>query len=180
MKHNHVQAGGQHFAPKHNRKKSRFPLGIFLGYLFLITLMLTNITISRYISKHTAGDGARVAVMASKASITVEPMVGHPGDADLIPISVTNKDGDRVCEVAQSYSVEVRNLTGNLPLEFAFYEDQACSTPVTGMPSGTFAAGTEASEQFWLRVTWPETQNNPELAFALDACEITVLAEQID
>ena len=161
-------------------KRRRFPLALFLGYLFLVTLLLTNITISGYVTKHSTSDGARVAIMASSASIRVEPMIGYPGDSKVIPISVANQDGDKVCEVAQSYSVEVRNLTGNLPLEFAFYKDSACTVPVNGVPSGTFAAGSAGNEQFWLKITWPEAKNDPELAFALDACEITVLAEQID
>lgn len=47
---------------KYERKKSRrLPIHVILGYLLLLTVLLTGVTVSKYVTSTPGGDSARVA-----------------------------------------------------------------------------------------------------------------------
>ena len=172
--HTSVTAGG-----KRVKKRSRPPLSVYLIYLIVLTLAVTGVTFSEYVSSAYGSSTTQVAVMASSTSFTIPNLTGHPGSTRVVGIELTNVENDAVCEVTQSYEVSVRHLMGQIPLEYAFYEDEACTKPAT--PSGTFQAGDSETRTLWLEIYWPDgTNDSPELSFALNACEIKIIAQQID
>jgi len=166
--------------PKKNNKL-RLPLSVYLVYLLVATVVMTGVTFSGYITTVTGSDEVRVAVMATDATITVTDQVPVcPGDSVKIPVVISNRDKDgRICEVAQAYQLSVTQLEDNLPLVFAVYKDEDCTVQVTS-PGGEFAASTERTDKYWIKVTWPEEKNSASYTLLVDALVITISAEQID
>lgn len=167
--------------PKYLRKnKIRLPLSAYLIYLLVLTTLITGVSFSSYVASSQSIDEARVAVMAVDAVIDVTDLMinQYPGGVTVIPVIVTNQDGARICEVAQEYSVTLERLSENLPLQYTFYEDSACTKEVQ-TPGGLLAAGTLEEDRFWLKITWPEPGNAAD-AFEIDAFRIVVHAQQID
>lgn len=167
--------------PKYLRKnKIRLPLSAYLIYLLVLTTLITGVSFSSYVASSQSVDEARVAVMAVDAVIDVTNLMinQHPGGVTVIPVTVTNQDGSRICEVAQAYTLEVERLSENLPLNYTFYEDSACTKEVQA-PDGLLAAGTLEEDHFWLKVTWPAPGNAAD-AFEIDAFRIVVHAQQVD
>jgi len=169
----------EHEQEKHTpKKKFRVPTSVVLTYFVVVTLLLTGVTLSGYVTSASALDVARVAIMASSATITSGTIPGHPGATVVKKIEISNKQDDTVCEVAQKYEITVRNLTENLPLTFAFFKDEACTVPAE--LTGSFAAGEAAKTDYYLRIHWPAENNQAKLAFELDAYEVKIIAQQVD
>lgn len=176
-------------------KKYRNRVGTLAAVLLSLSLVTTSMVsglMARHVSQSSGGDTARVAVMASNVEIPLGNVVMiHPGETNIVPIKLTNKDGNVICEVDQRYIMTVEPISesiNNLPLEYSLYKDEGCKdeaeitvdgSTLSGA-EGTFEASVEQTASYWLKVTWPKDQNNAYLAFEIDALKVKVRAEQID
>ena len=159
------------------RSHLRICLPIFLCLLAL-SFTLTSGIFARYTTKFTGSDEARVAAFVFQAESTgateivdIENNIKNPGDDFVYLFKVTNRDGAKICEVAQEYTVLVE-IDGNMPLVCTLVKNSdppLSFDTFTGSENslnsiGTLAAGTEESDSFRLTVEWPDTENGAEYA----------------
>ena len=172
-----------------NQRKPKLNIPMLLAsVLFCLTLVTTCLVSSlfaRYTASSTGFDSARVAVMAMNKTVTLNsPLIAAPGEEKVFTVRVTNKEGARVCEVAQQYILYVENMSGNMDLTYEFvgatptnYIDAAGNEHIA--VTGYFAPGEERSITYTVKVKWNASQ--PErMAFEVDALRIVVLASQVD
>lgn len=165
------------YTGKYQKKRiRRVPLSAWLCYALVVTMALTGITLSGYVSSASDQDGARVAVMgAGVQALTTDQIYICPGEKVQIPFSITNTDAlGRVSEVTLNYSITVENIENNLPLTWELYSGDAVAAY-----SGRLNPGQEQTLSYSLEVTWPAEQNASAMAFEVDALRITVTAEQV-
>jgi len=87
-------------------------------------------------------------------------------------------DGEkRVSDVTLECSLTAENLTNNIPLQFAFYEDAGRTKPLDTV---TLTPGQESSQAFYLVISWPSNYNDGSYAFEIDAVRIIATATQVD
>ena len=166
-----------------NKKKLQLPLRVYLGYILLATLLFTGVSFSKFASTSSGQDGARVAVMASDASFTLNSIQMQPGTTYVeIPVTLTNKKNGRVCEVEQEYTLYVENITQNVDLTFTYYDNRGDLIMDNGQPAtevrGFFYAAAEATATYTIRISW-EAPQPEDLSQAVDALRVYVLAEQV-
>lgn len=165
------------YTGKYEKRRSvRLPLSVWLSYILVITMVLTGVTLSGYVSSASDEQTARVAVMGAGAQMLVTDQLHiAPGETLEIPFEICNKDElGRVCEVALRYTLSVRNIENNLPLTWELYYGNE-----TGVSEGSLKAGEAQSDRYTLKVSWPTDKNDAALAFEVDAFEISIVAEQI-
>lgn len=156
-------------------------LACILFCLTLFSLHLTGGLYAKYTAKAKGEDAVRVAVMAMDATLVIdEDIYIAPGETQDFEIILTNKEGDRICEVVQNYTLSVKNLTENMKLNFEYYAVDGENATKVVEASGVFPAGIETSENYRVRVTWPDAPQPANQAFEVDALQLIVNAEQID
>ena len=154
--------------------------------LFAVVLLTTHLSggiYAKYTSTVEASSTARVAAYVfelTNADQTETVPVTYTANGDgIYKIEVSNTDGTRICEVSQTYTVTVENLTGNVNFTFTLYSDADCQNPIEGTPTGTLPAGVEETDYIYLKITLPENADH-SLAYEIDLLNISVSAEQID
>ena len=140
--------------------------------------------------RHSTNTFSKVAVMANSVSTNMQSAIDiYPGCEPVIcPIVITNKDQNRVCEVAQEFVIEVKRYTAeNIPLVIGLYSDQLCTEIIgideTGVYSSEkfkFKANVEETKTYYLKIEWPEEENNENLSLEIETLSINVIASQID
>lgn len=162
-----------------------------LIFLYIVTaIIVITLSFSRFESTVAGESVARVAVMANAVTTDVElPISGHPGMNSIIcPIVFTNKEQDKVCEVSQVYTLEIkRQEYSNLPLMYELYKDKYCTEIMSPDENGIYAseefyfsAGQEETKTYYLKIDWPKEINDEYLAFEIDYFSINVVATQVD
>ena len=168
------------------QKKMRLPLSIYLTYLLAATLLFTGVSYSRYATTASGEASTRVAAMASDSTAVINgTLLAAPGESQTFTVTVTNKDGSQVCEVAQEYTMYVENLTGNMNLTYEFVDVETMTyTDAEGVShtavTGSFAAGVEEEVTYTIRVTWNAGAQPEHMAFEVDALQVVVQAVQVD
>ena len=168
------------------RKKMRLPLSAYLTYLLVATLMFTGVSFSRFATTASGEDSARVAVMAMDSTAVINgTLLAAPGESRTFTVTVTNKEGLQVCEVAQEYTMYVENLSGNMNLTYEFVDAETTTyTDAEGVShtavTGSFEAGVEASVTYTIKVTWNAGAQPEHMAFEVDALQVVVQAVQVD
>lgn len=164
--------------------------------LALASTYLLSGLYARYTTSATGTDEARVAVFGSSESVTLDSGDGLlasmiPGNSITYTITVSNAQGNRISEVAQSYNVEVETA-GNLPLSFALSENGKGAITESSATSSAFsihtfaaddmhfAAGDSQSKTYQLTVTWPADKIDAKYANVPDFIQVNVNASQID
>ena len=157
---------------------------------FITTIIILSISFSRYESTVARDSTTRVAIMATDVLVDAQVPIGaYPGSDPIVcPIVITNKDGDRVCEVAQSFSLEIkRSAIENLPLTYALYKDEYCTEILEPDENGIyseenfkFTADRQQELTVYLKINWPEDKNNESYALEIEHFAIKVLANQMD
>ena len=142
-----------------------FRIGLVVVCLLLCSVYATSGLYAKYVTQASSYDSARVARFAfsddlSEQSINL-PLVMAPGDVDHTEITIEN-DG----EVAIRYTVSVKNLTENLPIENQVIK------------SGTLQRGEDST--FEWDIEWPLSQSSIESAGKMDILKIVVTVEQVD
>ena len=161
-----------------------------LFLVFVTTVLVVSISMSRYSSTLSRGDNVIVALFANDVTTTYSlNQKLYPGsEALIIPIMVTNKKDGKICEVSENYVVEIKNNENeNIPLEFGLYKDSACTDMVSKNANGyytdssfKFTEGIEENNTYYLKVNWPSNYNDSSYAFEVDYLIIKFIITQID
>lgn len=164
------------------RTRAKLPMSAYLLYLLTLTFICTGISFSRFASTTTVEGSARIAVMASGMQCADIAVEGCPGStSQQARIELTNyeeADGEtRVSDVTLECSLTAENLTNNIPLQFAFYEDANRSKPLDTV---TLSPGEKSSKALYLVISWPSDYNDGSYAFEIDAVRIIATATQVD
>lgn len=157
-------------------------LACALLFLVLLSMRLGTGIPARYSTSANDSDGARVAVFASdvvQTEISLSDIL--PGTEKHFSLTVTNQKNEKVCEVAQQYTVSV-TTQNNLPLTVAIYSDSEYQAKVdtNGVVTGTFAAAEGSSATYYIKISWNSAENDYLLADEIDVVVVTVTATQID
>jgi len=163
-----------------NQKKRRIPLNAYLGYLLIVTLAVTGITFSGYVTKSTGEDSARVARFVVTAESVEQATFNF---SDLIPGDTCKWEFD--VEFDSEVAAQCKMLltsTGNLPLEYTLTHNETTKNVTLSEPLDIYqvAAGYKGTQTFILTVTWDENDNNIEYMGMADAVTLSITTEQID
>lgn len=160
-----------------------------LIFLYIITtIIITALAFSKYSSTVTGSNIAKIAVMANSISTDINiPMSSYPGGEPVIcPIVITNKKDDKVCDVAQEFTFQIKN-GNNIALNFGLYKDEYCTEIMEHDENGfyhsdefKFSAGIEENKTYYLKVTWPENEKDASLAFEIEYFTVNIVSTQID
>lgn len=159
----------------------RLPLHVYICYLLVAVLLIGSVSLSRYVAEGEGSDAARVALLAggeATADFTVDAAGSYPGGTWMVPVTVSNYEGDKVSEVRMAYTVSLENATGNLPLEYSLYNDREGTDEAE--EGWITEAGRKEDKTFWLGVQWPEEKNQMSYAYEIDILQLRVSAEQVD
>lgn len=180
---------------KNNTRKLKLPIKSYLMYFIALTLMVTGVTFSRYITVATNGDSAKVARPVFTVDLTNQAgtysylLDGEledikPGDQQIYTFLVTNSDGVKISEVALRYKAVV-DMTGTLPLTVTLEENWTDDNDLIfaeGVETGYYniGAGTVQEFTFLIRIVWDAEDNDPSYAGLSNDILITVNWEQIN
>ena len=167
-------------------EKRRLLLISYLTYLLIATLLFTGVSFSRFATTSSGEDSVRVAVMAMDSTAVIDGiLLAAPGESQTFKVTVTNKEGSQVCEVAQEYTMYVEALSGNMNLTYSFVgADTTAYTDADGVShtavTGSFEAGVEKTVTYTIQVTWDAGAQPEYMAFEVDALQVVVQTSQID
>ncbi len=166
----------------HKSKPKGNILNRVAAVLFCLTLFLTYLVTglyARYTTSGRSGDNARVA----KFSIEGEEMLSQTIEADLIPgeSKTANLVIHNESEVAVEYTIDVTNVTINLPLSLRM--EKTGSSPTVATNGTTFTAqwlpGSHR-DKYELRIDWDKEKTDSDWMGKVDYITVTVTAKQID
>jgi hypothetical protein len=165
---------------------------MYLVYLFLISLMLTGISFSRFSTViHNSGPENIVIpevefsawILDHQAdSVNLEDM--QPGSTRIIPISITNQnESEQVSGYNQSVTLELRT-TGNLPLQYAL--SKAGSAVSLSQPDSNryvsqaqeFTANVAETKSYQLTIVWPPGSKSDTYKNEIDYLQLQLRAVQ--
>lgn len=183
------------------RDISSLVLGIFAALLFLTLLStwLVSNMYARYTTEASDGDGARVAAyvfqLKEDSSSAVLNLAGikKPGDTQNCTFTVTNKNGNMISEVAQSYTIKLE-VEGSMPITCEIEENdsgkQVCQSGNTeGLNEKAsisseikLLAGEAYTKTYKITAVWPDKYNDEKYASAsgTSVVRLTVDAQQLD
>ena len=154
-----------------------FRIAAVLLCLTVMSVWGTSRLYARYSTSASGSDSARVAkfqitqngdALTQTQTITVEGM--KPGDTNKYTVTVQSDS-----EVTVDYSISVKNVYENLPLEFKMQDASGKTiTKDTIQPNDT------ATKTYTLQVTWPTSQTDQSYAGKVDLLNITLTAAQVD
>lgn len=162
------------------QKKRRIPLSVYLGYLLIITLVVTGVTFSGYVTRTTGEDSARVAKFVVTAnSVETQEIVFSdliPGDTQTWEFTV-----DFDCEVAAQCKMLLTS-TDNLPLKYTLTHDGETEDVTLSVLLDIYqvAAGYNGTQTFTLTATWDKDDNDIKYMGMADAVKLSITTEQID
>ncbi len=170
--------------------KKEITLPRLLFFFFITTVIITEFTLSKYSTIATASDSVTVALLANDVTTTITaPQNIYPGSNPvIIPITVTNKENDKVCQVSETFVFDlITNENPNIPLEYSICKNSTCTSTFSKNSDGfytdstfNFQAGTEESKTFYLKVYWPEQYNDSSYAFEVDYVNLKFIITQKD
>lgn len=161
----------------------RLPLVAWLGYLLVVTFVVTGVTFSGYVTRTNGGDSARVAKFDVTEGIpdtyTTELQGMYPGSEETLEFTVKSES-----EVAVACYM-ILTTTQNLPVEYYITSGDVTETVVLEEKTqfATLQPGTKDAS-FTLNVKWPNTVDSEWDAetymYLADAITLTLVTEQID
>ena len=163
------------------KNKMRLPLSAYLTYMLVATLLFTGVSFSKFATTTVSEDNARVAIMAADIDYAIDQELRiAPGETQEITVTLTNKEGGRVCEVTQDYTLTVENLTNNMALTYEYFLVDDETETKKDSATGTFYAGEENSVTYKIKISWGTAPQPANMAFEVDALKIVVKTEQVD
>lgn len=168
-----------------NRGKFRLPLHVYLAYLLVCTFLMTGVSFSRYVSRASAGDAARVAsggITVTGAAAGTNLVLSNDQQSATYQFRVSNTTSGTQSEVAIRYDVVV-TLDEALPDGVTVQLDRESrssnnGTQYTFSNVGTFPAGSSPAQEHTL--TFSCNDLAPSKYDYTTNITITVRAEQID
>jgi len=94
------------------QKKFRLPLGAYVSYLLLASVLLTGVTFSKYIAKSTTVDTARVALF----NVDTEGTANTSYDLEAGGTADYSFRVKNLSDVAVSYNLVIENLPSGIRL----------------------------------------------------------------
>lgn len=164
-----------------NKPKRNIPLRVaaLLFYLTLCTTYLVSGLFARYTASSQSGDQARVAKFSIRGgdalSQTIQADV-TPGPSTDVSLVIFNES-----EVAVEYTVEVAQVTNNLPLSLSLANQDGA--PILTQNGTQFTARQlpgNHTDKYSLKIEWTNTGNDLALMGMVDHITVTVTATQID
>ncbi len=174
-----------------SRNKNSIKPQYFIFIYIITAIMVLALTVSKYVSSKSTEKVAKIAVMANSSSVNIDLSDGvYPGFERVHTIAVSNVEENKVCEVKQKFVIDIeKDEFENIPLKYEIYTDQACTAACKIEPDEEgyyvsddfiFNAGVEEEKKIYLKIKWPEEQNDEKYAFEIGYCTINVTATQID
>ncbi len=162
------------------RKREKFILSTAALLLCLVLLSFSMIggLHARYKTQATGSDGARVAKFTiTETEAKDQTLLTEAINISLAPgesktYSVTVKSAS---EVAVEYSIKTECKYKNLPLKF-----QMTNADDKAITSDTIPANDSRDRTYNLRITWPDTERDPEYMGKTDMVVVTLQAVQKD
>lgn len=172
-----------------------------------VTSLFANSTMAKYSTSFTGSGAVNVAAFAGGADtadfdVTVSGL--SPGRTSTVPFAVQNYEGDRSCEVALTYEIQVET-TGNLPLGFSLLAPSMEDADPYNQPVGQLTATDTENLKYTatggrlpvavgdsndglgqkrhvyeLAITWPEAEHDWDYSKEIDMITVTVTATQAD
>ena len=192
---------------KRNLSSLIMPTFSILFCLTLLSMWLMSNIYARYTTKSSGGDSARVAAYvfelkdSSESTMVDLNNIRKPGDSQTYTFSVTNKRGNVISEVAQSYTIKLE-AEGSMPITCEIREQnetgqtagppickaeiaenaEAVNTKNDSSCAIRLSAAEEYTKTYTLTATWPETYNDEKYASAsgTSIVTLTVDAQQLD
>ena len=170
-------------------KKSKLKLHKLISLYIITTIIVTVISFSKFVTTESSNSVATVALMASEASIDIDLSDGlYPGYKKIIPIVISNKKGEEICEVSQQYIIEIeREESENLPLVYSLYKDESCTEMIEKDENGNYSleefklqATVETEVKYYLKLEWPHEYNDENLAFEIGYLTVNIITTQLD
>ena len=171
-------------------KLKKISLSKIVFLLFITTIIVTELTLSKYETTLSKEDEVRVALMGNDLFINViTPMDLYPGsEPSIIPLIISNKENNRICEVAQTFFLKlIKNQTANIPLEITLCKDEECNEILTENAQGIYEddefelnAGIEDKVVLYIKAEWPKEHNHENYAFEIDYIKVQIDSTQVD
>lgn len=164
-----------------NKTTMNIPIRV-AGVLLCLTLFSTYLVtglFARYTAGAQSSDNARVAKFSIQGSCNLTESIEAsliPGGS--IPATVLIQNDS---EVAVEYTVDVTNVTNNLPLRFRM--EKVASSPTVQAENTTFTAQQlpgNHTDQYTLYIDWGEADGDLARMGMVDYITVTVTAAQID
>ena len=160
---------------------STIPIKVYLTYLIIVTLIFSGVSFSKFSTTVSSNAETRVAIMAEDVVCTLKDQIFlAPGETEEFIITLTNKEGGSVCEVSQKYSMDIRNLSGNLDLNHEYFLIDGLQEIKVDNADGIFEASKEKTVTYKIKITWPNVPQPESHAFEVDALQLVINTEQID
>lgn len=188
---------------RNNQRRERIlagALAVLLGAVHLTSHAVSG-AMAKYTTAGSSSDEARVALFGHSETIKFAgtwPNDIVPGATTSLSLEITNKKGDKVSEVAQSYEIEVVT-SGNLPLHYELHKsdgagkadttvidsfDESTNKPTytfeVPADSTTFEAGAPRTDYYQIRVSWPGASNSADYSNRPDFVQVNINVKQID
>ncbi len=170
---------------KNEKAPRRISPLVWIGYLLVVTMVVTGVTFSGYVTRSSGGDTARVAKFQVTEEISVTEataFVGmYPGSEDTWPFEIENES-----EVALRCSITLSS-TKNLPLVFSAVADGE-EIPLLENTETEFISldPLANAEGLFLKAVWQKGDEEWDTAAAekymyeADAVTVTITTEQIN
>lgn len=168
---------------------------VLLCVILLSTRLMSNMY-ARYTTGATDEDSASVAAYVfqledgSGSKILDLENIKKPGDTQTYKFSVTNKSGNAISGVAQSYTIKLE-VEGSMPIVCEIKEQNSetalceaenieANKKQSSSPAITIPAAEEYTQSYTLTATWPENCKDEKYANAsgTSVVTLTVDAEQ--
>ena len=145
--------------------------------LTLFSVHMSSSLYARFVSGDSAQDSTRVAsfeILQSGAMVQSIDLTLMPAEEQEYKIKLENKS-----ETAMSYTITVKNLTGNLPVTLT-WNDIAEGEDPTQPVDGTLDAN-DGTTEYILTIRWPEESSNSYLYYReIDQLMVIVDCSQVD
>lgn len=161
-----------------------------LLFVIIATIIMVNFSLAKFKKTAAIDSETKIAIMANDITVDIDTKIeGYPGCKPIIcAIELTNADDTKVCEVSQKFTVSIlNNSTSNIPIKYSLYRDINCTENLIPNEEGIyenedfkFEANKKESKKYYLKIIWPEEENNPFYAFEMDYLNLKINIEQLD
>ncbi len=164
-----------------NKTKMNIPICV-AAVLFCLTLVSTYFVsglFARYAASDESSDSARVA----KFSIEGSGIISQPIEEEVIPGKTVTKELiiENNSEVAVEYTIEVTNVTKNLPLQFSMKKVvDASGEQEINIPFTEQKLPGSHTDSYTLHINWPGSADDITRTGMVDYITVKVTAIQID
>ena len=166
-----------------HKNKTKINIPICAAAVLLCLALVTTYFVSGLFARYAASGQSSDNTRAAKFSIEGGGVFSQPVVADFTPGSSIEKEFSvqNDSEVAVEYTIEVTNVTKNLPLQLSM--GKKGSVPAVQKNDITFTEQKlpgSHTDNYTLRIEWPEKDNDSTLMGKVDYIRVTVTATQID